>query len=343
MKRLLNTLFVTTQGAYLARKGETVVVREGHETKLRVPVHTLGGIVCFGRVSCSPQLMHLCAERDITISFLSLHGRFYARVQGPVSGNVLLRREQYRRADKPKASASIARAIVAAKVANSRSVLQRAARDHPGKVDIPSLQKATREMARTLKKLRKNAPLAGIRGYEGQGARTYFGVFDELITAQQEDFQFEERNRRPPTDKINSLLSFCYTLLLHDCISALESVGLDPAVGYLHRDRPGQPGLALDLMEEFRAFLADRVTLSLINRRQLTADDFRTSESGAVTMSDNARKQVLVAYQERKQTEIHHPFLEEKMATGLLPYSQALLLARHLRGDLDGYAPFLWK
>ena len=343
MKRLLNTLFVTTQGAYLARKGETVIVRDGDETKLRVPLHTLGSIVCFGRVSCSPPLMHLCAEKDVAISFLSLHGRFYGRVEGPVSGNVLLRREQYRRADEPQSSAGIARPIVAAKIANSRKVLQRAARDHPDSVDTRSLRKATRRMARTLEKLEEPAPLDAVRGYEGEGGQTYFGVFDELITSQQDEFQFEGRNRRPPLDRVNSLLSFYYTLLLHDCVSALESVGLDPAVGYLHRDRPGRPGLALDLMEEFRAFLADRVALSLINRRQLTADDFRISESGAVTMTDDAREQVLVAYQERKQTEISHPFLDEKMATGLLPHCQALLLARHLRGDLDGYPPFMWK
>ena len=343
MKRLLNTLFITTQGAYLARKGETVLVRVEEETKLRFPVHNLGGIVCFGRVSCSPPLMHLCAEQDVTVSFLSLNGKFYGRLQGPVSGNVLLRREQFRWADDLEKSAEIARSMVIAKIGNSRSVLQRATRDHPQKVDEASVGRAIRKLGWALNGLSSPVPLGQVRGREGEAARNYFGVFDHLITSQKDDFQFTERNRRPTLDPVNALMSFLYTLLLHDCVSALESVGLDPAVGFLHRDRPGRPGLALDLMEEFRAFLADRVALSLINRRQLKAKDFTTSESGAVRMSDAARKELLTTYQKRKQEEIHHPFLDERMETGLLPYAQALLLARLLRGDLDAYPPFMWR
>lgn len=343
MKRLLNTLFVTTQGAYLARKGETVLVRADGETKLRFPVHNLGGIVCFGRVSFSPPLMHLCAEQDVTISFLSINGKYYGRIQGPVSGNVLLRREQFRWADDLEESAEIARSMVIAKIGNSRSVLQRATRDHPEKLDDGAVGRAVRRLDWALDGLSSPVPLGEVRGREGEAARAYFGAFDHLITSQKDDFQFTQRNRRPPLDPVNALLSFLYTLLLHDCVSALESVGLDPAVGFLHRDRPGRPGLALDLMEEFRAFLADRVALSLINRRQLNAKDFDTSESGAVTMTDAARKELLTTYQKRKQEEIQHPFLDERMETGLLPYAQALLLARLLRGDLDAYPPFVWR
>jgi CRISPR-associated protein Cas1 len=343
MKHLLNTLFVTSHGAYLSREGETVLVRVEGETKLRVPIHTLGGIVCFGQVSCSSPLMELCGQRNVAISFLSEHGKFFARVQGPVSGNVLLRREQYRRADDEKFAAEIARAVVIAKIANSRTVLLRAMRDHPGNPNVALLQDAASGLSRLPEDLRDCASLDTVRGREGEAARTYFGVFDHLITAQKEDFFFHERSRRPPLDNMNALLSFLYTLLVHDVASALEVVGLDPAVGFLHRDRPGRPGLALDLMEEFRAFLADRLALSLINRQQIRGKGFRRTESGAVLMDDDTRKEVLVAYQRRKQEEIQHPFLEEKLALGLLPYSQALVLARHLRGDLDGYPPFIWK
>lgn len=343
MKRLLNTLYVTTQGAYLAHEGESVLVRVEHETKLRVPIHTLGSIVCFGQVSCSPPLLGLCGERNVTVSFLSEYGKFLARVQGPVSGNVLLRREQYRRADDEQATAEIARAVVIAKIANCRTVLLRAARERSEDAGTKALTDAAGYLAGTLESLREPAALEIVRGREGDAARAYFGAFDHLITAQKEDFFFRERSRRPPLDNVNSLLSFFYTLLVHDVSSALEAVGLDPAVGYLHRDRPGRPGLALDLMEEFRPFLADRLALSLINRQQLRGKGFTRTETGAVLMDDETRKGVLVAYQQRKQEEIQHPFLGEKMPIGLLPHVQALLLARHLRGDLDGYPPFLWK
>ncbi|MFP4027627.1 MAG: type I-C CRISPR-associated endonuclease Cas1c [Candidatus Brocadiia bacterium] len=343
MKRLLNTIFVTTRGAYLSRKGETVVVRADGETQLRFPIHNLGGIVCFGEVSCSSPLVQLCSEKDVTISFLSKTGQYFGRIQGPVSGNVLLRREQYRLADKPDVSGNIARTAVIGKIANSRTVLQRASRDHPEKVNQEALDEAVGKIRWALRGLDGDVSLDEIRGREGEAAQAYFGAFDHLITSQKDDFEFNTRNRRPPLDPVNALLSFYYTLLLHDCVSALESVGLDPAVGYLHRDRPGRPGLALDLMEEFRAFMADRLALSLINRRQLKAGDFISSETGAVKMTDTARKKVITAYQERKQQEIFHPFLEEKMETGLLPYAQALLLARMIRNDLDSYPPFVWK
>ncbi len=343
MKKLLNTLFVTTQGTYLAKEGETVAVKVNQETRLRIPVHTIGGIVCFGNVSCSPYLMGFCAENGVGISYLTEHGRFLARVQGPVSGNVLLRREQYRLADNQDYSAKMAKSFVIGKVANSRTVLQRALRDHAGKLDEGDLRRSVADMNRSLQSLELNQPLDSVRGLEGDAAHTYFSVFDHLIVAQKETFTFQERNRRPPLDNVNCLLSFLYTLLMHDCRSALESVGLDPAVGFLHRDRPGRPGLALDIMEEFRPLLADRLVLSLINLRQVQNKGFNKTEAGAVMMSDETRKALLVAYQERKQEEIYHPFLEEKVTIGLLFHVQAMLLARCLRGDLDGYPPFIWK
>jgi CRISPR-associated protein Cas1 len=343
MKKHLNTLFVTTQGAYLSKEGETVVVKVNQEIRLRVPVHTIGGIICFGNVSCSPFLMGFCGENGVGVSFLSEHGRFLARVQGPVSGNVLLRREQYRRADDQEYSAQMAKAFVTGKVANCRTVLQRVLRDHAQKMDEDTLRRSVDDMSRSLQSLELNQSLDAVRGLEGDAAHTYFSVFDHLIIAQKESFTFQERNRRPPLDNVNCLLSFLYTLLMHDCRSALESVGLDPAVGFLHRDRPGRPGLALDLMEEFRPFLADRLTLSLINLRQVQDKGFNKTETGAVIMNDETRRTLLVTYQERKQEEIYHPFLDEKVTIGLLFHVQALLMARCLRGDLDGYPPFIWK
>ncbi|MFZ1984003.1 MAG: type I-C CRISPR-associated endonuclease Cas1c [Desulfatitalea sp.] len=343
MKKHLNTLFVTTQGAYLSKEGETVRVSVEGEKRLQVPVHTLGGIVCFGRVMCSPFLMGFCAENNVGLSFLTENGRFLARVQGPVSGNVLLRREQYRRADAQDSSTDIARFFVTGKIANSRTVIQRALRDHGDKIQQPEVQRAVDLLAESLKRVEGAAELDSVRGIEGDTARIYFSVFDHLITNQKEGFVFKGRNRRPPLDNVNCLLSFIYTLVLHDVRSALEGVGLDPAVGFLHRDRPGRPGLALDLMEEFRPFLADRLVLSLINLGQVNAKGFSTSETGAVTMTDNTRKEVIVTYQKRKQDEIHHPFLNEKVAVGILFHIQALLLARFLRNDLDGYPPFVWR
>jgi CRISPR-associated protein Cas1 len=343
VKKHLNTLFVTTQGAYLSKEGETVLVSVEGEKRLQLPVHTLGGIVCFGRVTCSPFLMGFCAENNVGLSFLTENGRFLARVQGPVSGNVLVRREQYRRADDAKYSADIARFILAGKIANSRTVLQRALRDHGEKIAHAEVQHAIDLLGDALKRLEHIDDLDVLRGVEGETARCYFGVWDHVITHQKEAFFFKGRNRRPPLDNVNCLLSFVYTLMLHDVRSALEGVGLDPAVGFLHRDRPGRPGLALDLMEEFRPFFADRLVLSLINLGQVNAKEFGASETGAVTMSDDSRKEVIVSYQKRKQDEILHPFLGEKVAIGILFHIQALLLARYLRGDLDGYPPFVWR
>ncbi len=343
MRHLLNTLYVTTQGAYLARDGETVAVRVERETRLRIPLHTLASIICFGQVSCSPPLMQLCAERGVRISFLSEHGRFWARVEGPVSGNVLLRREQYRRSDDPCQSAVIARAVVTAKVANQRIVLLRALRDHPEIAANGEVKAAADSLGRALIMLQEEQSLDNVRGMEGDAARRYFGVFDHLIVSRKEEFFFQERSRRPPLDNMNALMSFLYTLLVHDVRSALETVGLDPAVGFLHRDRPGRPSLALDLMEELRPVLADRLALSLVNRQQIKGKGFKTTETGAVVMDDETRKAVLIAYQKRKQEELQHPFINEKVALGLLPYVQALLLSRYLRGDLDGYPPYFWK
>ncbi len=343
MKKLLNTLFVTTQGAYLAKEGETVAVKVDGEIVLRVPVHTLGGIVCFGQISCSPYLMGFCAENGVAISFLTENGGFLAKVQGPVSGNVLLRREQYRRADDLQASSLIARAVVTGKIANCRTVVQRSLRDHSDKIDADSVSQASQCLANSMRRLQGAHPLDIVRGIEGDAANSYFGVFDHLITCQKDAFAFSERNRRPPLDSVNCLLSFLYVLLMHDVRAALETVGLDPAVGFLHRDRPGRYGLALDIMEELRPFLADRLTLSLINLCQVQASGFKKKESGAVWMDDDTRKMVLIAYQKRKQEEILHPFINEKVAIGLLPHVQAILMARHLRGDLDCYPPFVWK
>ncbi len=343
MKKLLNTLFVTTQGAYLAKEGETVAVKIDGDVRLRIPVHTISGIVCFGNVGCSPYLMGFCAENQVAVSFLSEHGRFLARVQGPVSGNVLLRREQYRRADDLRRSAEVAKNILTGKIANCRAVLQRAVRDHASKIDEPQVRHAVLRLTRQVELLAGEYPLDGLRGVEGDSAHIYFEVFDHLIVAQKESFQFNERNRRPPLDNVNCLLSFIYTLVMHDVRSALEAVGLDPAVGFLHRDRPGRPGLALDLMEEFRPFVADRLALSLINLQQVQGKGFKRMDSGAVVMSDETRKTVLVAYQERKQEELMHPFLGEKAPIGMLFHAQALLFARYLRGDLDAYPPFIWK
>lgn len=343
MRQLLNTLYVTTQGAYLSKDGEAVAVRIEQETRLRVPIHTLESIVCFGQVSCSPFLMGLCGESNVALSFLTEHGRFLARVHGPVSGNVLLRREQYRWADREENAAGIARAVVISKVANCRTVLLRAAREGAGPATSSPLETACIRLARLIETLTSVSDLDQIRGHEGDAARIYFSVFDHLITAAKDDFHFQGRSRRPPLDNVNALLSFIYTLLTHDITAALESVGLDPAVGYLHRDRPGRPGLALDLLEELRPVIADRLALSLINRRQIDGSGFKRTEAGAVVMDDETRKEVLTAYQKRKQDEIQHPFLQERIPFGLVPHSQALLLARFIRGDMDGYPAFLWK
>ncbi len=343
MKKYLNTLFITTQDSYVSKEGETIVVSVEKETKLQLPIHTISGIVCFGRVAMSPFLMGFCAENNVAISFLTEYGRFLASVRGETCGNVLLRREQYRQADDKISSCRIARNILTGKIANCRAVLSRALRDHAEKLTGSGVERVVKRLSYSIDQLQRTEDLAMLRGIEGESSNNYFGVFNDLIVAQKESFEFKERSRRPPLDNVNCLLSFIYTLLMHDSRSALESVGLDSYVGFLHRDRPGRPGLALDIMEEFRPFLADRLVLSLINRDQISVKGFTQSESGAVLMDDETRKIVLVAYQKRKQEEIVHPYLKETVQIGLLFYIQALLLARYLRGDIDGYPVFIWR
>lgn len=343
MRKLLNTLYVSTQGSYIRKEGETIVIEQETNKVLQLPVHTIGGIVAFGNVLCSPFLLGFCAEKDIAISFMTEYGRFLASVHGPVRGNVLLRRAQYRQADDPMKTSSFASHFVTAKIANSRLILLRTIRDHKEKVNVNVLENGVQQLAQYLKQFDRVSTTDEIRGIEGAAASMYFSVFDHLIIDQKKDFQFHERSRRPPLDEVNALLSFTYTLLAHDIRSALETVGLDPAVGFLHRDRPGRPGLALDLMEELRPVIADRLVLSLINRRQLAKNDFKRAENGAVVMSDDARRALLTEYQNRKQTEVFHPYIEESIPIGLLFFVQANLLARSIRGDIEGYPPFFWR
>jgi len=344
MRRQLNTLYATTDGAWLHKDGANIVMEVDREVRARLPVHMLESLVCIGRVAVSPQLLGFCAEQGITICYLTTQGRFLARVEGPVSGNVLLRREQYRRSDDPARCGVIVRNFLIGKIHNQRAVLARGWRDHGDKLtDASAFQHALRRLKRIPQRLLIETETDVLRGLEGEAAQAYFGVFDQLIRAESPLLRFRGRNRRPPRDAVNALLSFLYTLLTHDCRSALETVGLDPAVGFLHRDRPGRPSLALDLAEEFRPLLGERLALSLINRKQLCERDFRHFDNGAVLLNDDARKTVLIAYQERKREQLQHAFLGEKVDIGLLPYLQSQLLARHLRGDLDAYPPFLWK
>ncbi|ORC32843.1 subtype I-C CRISPR-associated endonuclease Cas1 [Marispirochaeta aestuarii] len=343
MRKLLNTLYVSTQGSYLHKEGETVIVEQGQQKLLQLPIHTIGNIICFGNVLCSPYLLGLCAERDISVSYMTEYGRFLASVNGPVRGNVLLRRQQYRQTDNPEKTKSIAANIVAAKLANSRVVLNRAQRDHGMKTDLQSISDASEQLSGLIRQIDRTETTDELRGIEGTGAARYFGVFNHLIIDQKEGFYFKERSRRPPLDAVNAMLSFTYTILTHDIRSALETVGLDPAVGFLHRDRPGRPSLALDLLEEFRSVIADRLVLSLINRRQVSPAGFTIAENGAVVMDTDTRKILLTEYQNRKQKEVYHPYIEEKVQIGLLFFVQANLLARHIRGDIDGYPPFFWR
>jgi CRISPR-associated protein Cas1 len=343
MKKLLNTLFVTTQGAYLHKDGETVEVAVNGEVKLKLPIHTLGGIICFGNVMTSPFLLGMCAARGVNVAFLEEHGRFLCRVQGGVSGNILLRKEQYCRAQNQSEAAKIVRHILTAKLANLRTVLRRALRDHPECDSDQAVSRAGQRLKHQWENLSRIDDIDVLRGIEGDAAKLYFSLFDRMITANKESFFMKERSRRPPLDNLNALLSFLYTLLTHDAVGACEGVGLDPQMGFLHAVRPGRPSLALDLIEEFRPVIADRLALSLINLKQIDGKGFKKTESGAVAMDDETRKTVLVAYQKRKQEEIMHPYLQEKAPIGLLLHLQALLLARHLRGDIDAYPPFIWR
>lgn len=346
MRRQLNTVYVTTEGAWLRKDGENIVMEVEGETRARLPAHMLESLVCFGRVMVSPPLLGYCMQKGISVCHLSPNGKFLARIEGAVSGNVLLRREQYRRTDDPSGCAAIVRNILTGKIHNQRAVVSRGLRDYGNELPEPArvaLSHAGKRLKRIGERLLIERQTDIMRGLEGEAAQAYFGVFDHLIRASDSAMRFVGRSRRPPADPANALLSFLYTLLTHDCRSALETVGLDPAVGFLHRDRPGRPSLALDLVEELRPLLGDRLALSLINRKQVGSRDFIYLDNGAVLLKEGARKAVLTAYQERKRKELHHVFLGEKIEIGLFPAIQSQLLARHLRGDLDGYPPFLWK
>lgn len=343
MKHLGNVLYVTTPEAFLSLDGENVVVKKGEGVSTRLPLHNLENIVCFTWQGASPALMGACAERNIGLSFLTPTGRFQGRVVGKVKGNVLLRKKQYDVSENKQDSVPIAASFLMGKISNCRKVLDRAIRDHSILVDVESLTGASNFMKETLKALQSCTSIGDLMGFEGSAAKIYFGVFDQLILQQKDEFKFKERSRRPPLDNMNSLLSFLYTLLTNEVASALETVGLDPYVGFLHQDRPGRPSLALDLMEELRPVFADRLALSLVNRKQITGKGFTQKESGGILMDDETRKAVLVTWQERKKEEIIHPYLKEKIPFGLISHAQAMLLARHLRGDLDAYPPFFWS
>ena len=335
MKQLLNTLFVTSEDIYLSLEGENVLANREKEVIARYPLHTLQTIVSFSYSGASPALMGACAQRGIGLAFCTPRGRFLARVCGESSGNVLLRREQYRIADDSQRSCEIARNMIFGKLSNGASSIQRTLRDHAPRVADCGLEDAARKVKELLPLVLEVSDLEALRGLEGVGAAAYFGVFDHLLLNRKEDFFFHGRNRRPPLDRVNAMLSFAYSLLAHDCASALESVGLDAYVGFLHRDRPGRESLALDLMEELRPCMADRFVLTLVNNRVVKPEDFQVQDSGAVLLTDEGRKKFLKAWQERKRDILTHPYLNEKMSWGLIPYVQALLLARYIRGDLD--------
>lgn len=343
MKKLANTLYVTSSGSYLSLDGENVVVFDDKTEIGRVPLHNLDGIVSFGYRGASPALMGTCAEKNIALSFLSPQGKFLARVSGKVQGNVLLRKQQYRASENAEKSIVIARNCILGKVYNSRWVLERAIRDHSMQIDAEKVKEVSNTLHKKLTEIQNCSDSGQLRGLEGEAAKLYFSVFNELILQQKEDFTFSGRNRRPPQDFLNALLSFTYTLLMGIVASALETVGLDPYVGFLHTDRPGRMSLALDVMEELRPIMADRFVLTLINRRIISKRDFTVKENGAVLLNDGARRRVLEEWQNKKKEIITHPFLEEKVEWGMVPFAQAMLLSRYLRGDLDQYPMFLWK
>lgn len=346
MKRLLNTLYVSTQGAWLRKDGANVVVENDGTEVGRVPLHLLGAIVCFGRVGVSTPVLCECAQSAIAVTFLTEHGRFQARLEGPQSGNVLLRRAQHRATKDPAQALPVAQGMIAAKTSNQRNALGRALRDHGKTINDAqshTLKSAVRLLEIAARKSLSMPSLDQLRGLEGDCARTYFECFNTLVRRTEPEFFFHGRSRRPPLDAVNAVLSFLYVIVMHDCRAGLESVGLDCQMGFLHQDRPGRASLALDILEEFRTPIADRVCLTLFNRKQLNPSDFRYEPNGAVLLKDASRKIVLAALQERKRTEIRHPFLQEKVPLGLIPLIQAQLLARHLRGDLDGYPAFFWR
>ena len=343
MKKLLNTLYITTPDRYLSLDGETVVISAERKEIARIPLHNLERIMAFGCAGASPALMGKCVSESRELVFMSRSGRFLARVEGEVSGNVLLRRTQYRIADDPVRSLAIARNMIAAKLYNSRWTLERTMRDHEMRIDLSLFGEKSQDLQNAIQTAMSATDADSLRGIEGEAASVYFSVFDDMILQQKDDFRFTGRSRRPPLDRVNAMLSFAYSLCTGMCTSALEAVGLDPYVGFLHTDRPGRRSLALDLVEEFRALMCDRFVLTLINKRTVSPDQFDLREDGAVLLNDDGRKAFLTAWQKRKDDELRHPFLEEKVQWGMLPYVQALLLARFLRGDLDAYPPFLWK
>ncbi len=342
MRKLLNTLYVLSEDAYLSLTGETVEIRTEEAVK-NIPLHTLEAIVCFSYKGASPALMGKCAACGVAMSFFDRKGRYLTSVSPFENGNVLLRRTQYRIADEEQAALSVARSFLIGKLYNAKYVLLRTARDHPLQVNVDALKNAAGQITEQMHAMEAAENAAALRGMEGNAAAAYFGVFNELILQNKDDFLFRDRTRRPPEDFVNALLSFAYAILANDCAAALYSVGLDPYVGFLHTDRPGRKSLALDLMEELRAPVADRFVLTLINNRMLTKSDFKKEESGAVFIKDDARRTFLAEWQKRKKEELMHPFLNEKIPWGLVPFAQAMLLARYLRGDLDSYPPFFWK
>ena len=343
MRKLLNTLYITSPDTYLSLDGENIVILKDQIEVSRLPLHNLEGIVTFGYTGASPALMGACAKRNISLSFMKQSGRFLARVVGEVRGNVTLRKAQYRISDSELESNKIAKNFIIGKIYNTRWVIERATRDYALRLDVDKLKKVSKVLVNSLKLVECSDNLEQLRGYEGEAASQYFSVFDDLILQQKEFFYFHNRNKRPPLDNVNAMLSFVYTLLAHDVAAALETVGLDPYVGFLHRDRPGRISLALDMMEELRCVYADRFVISLINKREINADGFTQNENGAVVMDDDTRKNILKAWQSKKQETITHPFLQEKLEWGLVPYTQAMLLARFIRGDLDAYPTFMWK
>ena len=343
MRKLLNTLFVLSEDSYLALEGETVRVLAEEEKRGQFPLHTLESILSFSYKGASPALMGACAARGVNLCFFTPRGRFLARCCGEDRGNVLLRRTQYRAADDERQSCLAARSFIFGKVYNGRWCLERTARGHSMRADAEALKNASRQMAQLLPRILETEDPDELRGLEGQAATAYFSVFDEMILNQKDSFFFSGRSRRPPLDNMNALLSFAYTLLASDCAAALEGAGLDSYVGFLHRDRPGRASLALDLMEELRSVMADRFAVTLVNNRVLNENHFQKRENGAVLLNDDGRRAFLAAWQNRKREELTHPYLKEKIPWGLVPYLQALLLARYLRGDLDAYPPFLWK
>lgn len=343
MRQLLNTLFVTSEDVYLSLDGENVVANREKQELARYPLHTLSGIITFSYSGASPALMGACAKRGIALAYCTPRGRFLARTSGENNGNVLLRRTQYRLADDLTASCRIARTMIFGKLYNARWSIERTRRDHGLRVDGEKFTAASVAIRDLLPQVMAQADLDSLRGLEGVGATFYFGVLDDMFLSGKETFSFRSRTRRPPLDPINAMLSFAYSLLSHDCASALESVGLDSYVGFLHRDKPGRSSLALDLMEEMRPCIADRFVLTLVNNRVIKASDFEKEADGAVLLNDAGRRAFLKAWQEKKRDTLTHPYLGEKIAWGLVPYVQALLLVRYLRGDLDEYPPFLWK